>query len=67
MDSGLKVFLSARRFVEFKHEADTERDAACWETGRDLPISSRVSLSVELAWLSFSDSLTIGCSWTWTG
>lgn len=49
LGSGLEVFLSTRRLVEFKHKMTVS--ASSW-----------ASPSAELAWLSVFDSLTIGHS-----
>lgn len=66
LGSGLEGFFSYRRLVEIENQDDTEIQCA----GRwgEVCLSTLVCPALpELTWLSFSESLTVGRSWTWTG
>lgn len=62
----LKVFFFYRRLVEIENQDDTEiQGAGRWG---EVCLSTLVCPALlELTWLSFSESLTVGRSWTWTG
>lgn len=61
---GFEVSFSPRRLVEFKNQNDTEARCA-GKQGDDClsPVSPLCTASMA----ELSESLAIGCSWTWTG